>query len=141
VTSLDITRTIDINAPADKVWAALTEPDLIAEWFGDTCEFDATPGGTGLFGWKEHGQFRVVVERVDRPKTLVYRWARESGADPVPGNSTLVRFDLTENGSGTRLSLVETGFEELDDPQGAHDGNVGGWLAELDELVEFVESR
>jgi uncharacterized protein YndB with AHSA1/START domain len=141
VTSLDITRTIDINAPADKVWAALTEPDLIAEWFGDTCEFDATPGGTGVFGWKEHGQFRVVVERVDRPKTLVYRWAREYDADPVPGNSTLVRFDLIENGAGTRLSLVETGFEELDDPQEGHDGNVEGWLVELDELVAFVESR
>lgn len=142
MTSLDITRTIDINAPAEKVWAALTEPDLIAQWFGDTCEFDATPGGTGAFGWTEHGgEFRVVVERADRPKTLVYRWAREFGVDPAPGNSTLVRFDLAEIAGGTRLSLVETGFEELNDPQGAHDGNVGGWRAELAELVEFVESR
>lgn len=141
MTSLDITRTIDINAPADKVWAALTEPDLIAEWFGDTCEFDATPGGTGIFGWKEHGRHRVVVEHIDAPKTLVYRWARVPDADPVRGNSTVVRFDLTEIADGTRLSLLETGFEDLDDPQAAHDDNTGGWRAELAELVEFVESR
>ena len=139
--ALDITRSIDISAPVDKVWRAITEPELIAQWFGDTAEFDATPGAPGAFGWRDHGgAFRIVVEQVDKPKTLVYRWAREFGVDPVPGNSTLVRFDLTEIDGGTRLDLLETGFEELADPRSAHDGNVQGWLAELGELVEFVES-
>ena len=141
MTTLDITRTIDIKAAPEKVWAALTQADLIAQWFGDTCEFDATPGGTGRFGWTAHGaDFRVVVEHVDKPKTLVYRWARESGVDPVRGNSTVVRFDLTEIADGTRLTLLETGFDELADPQGAHSDNTGGWQAELAEFVEFVES-
>ena len=139
--ALDITRSIDIAAPTDKVWAAITEPDLIAQWFGDKAEFDATPGGAGTFGWPEHGPVRVVVEHVDKPKTLVYRWARQVGVDPVPGNSTVVRFDLTEIDGGTRLVLLETGFEELDDPQGAQADNVGGWKAELGELVEYLESR
>lgn len=40
--TLDITRSIDIKASVDKVWAALTESDLISQWFGDTCELDAT---------------------------------------------------------------------------------------------------
>ena len=71
MTAFDITRTIDIKAPTEKVWAAITEPDLIAKWFGDSCEFDATPGGTGYFGWPHHGRHRVVVEHVDKPKTLV----------------------------------------------------------------------
>ena len=139
---LDITRSIDIKAPLDRVWAALTEPELIAQWFGETAEFDATPGAAGSFGWAEHGgAFHIVVEHVDKPKTLVYRWAREFGVDPVPGNSTLVRFDLTEIAGGTRLDLVETGFEELADAEAARAGNVEGWLAELGELVELVESR
>jgi uncharacterized protein YndB with AHSA1/START domain len=141
VTAFDITRTIDIKAPAEKVWAAITEPDLIAQWFGDSCEFDATPGGTGYFGWPHHGRHRVVVEHVDKPKTLVYRWARDADVDPVPGSSTVVRFDLTEVEGGTRLTLLETGFDELADPQAAHDDNTGGWKAELGELVEFLESR
>jgi uncharacterized protein YndB with AHSA1/START domain len=139
--ALDITRSIDIKAPVEKVWAAITEPDLIAQWFGDTAEFDATPGASGEFGWADHGgAFQIVVEHVDKPKTLVYRWAREFGAAPVPGNSTLVRFDLTAIADGTRLDLLETGFEELADPQSARTGNVEGWLAELGDLVEFVES-
>ncbi|MCK8672787.1 SRPBCC family protein [Rhodococcus sp. HM1] len=141
--SLDITRSIDIQAPIAKVWAALTEPELIAQWFGDTAEFDPKPGGVGSFGWTNHdeGPFRVLVEHVDEPKTLIYRWARESNADPVPGNSTLVRFDLAEIDGGTRLTLVETGFEELAEPRSAHDGNVEGWQAELGDLVEYVEAR
>ncbi|WP_319456339.1 MULTISPECIES: SRPBCC domain-containing protein [unclassified Mycobacterium] len=138
--TLDITRSIDIKATPEKVWAALTEADLVAQWFGDSCEFDATPGGTGYFGWTQHGRHRVVVEHVDKPKTLVYRWARDADVDPVPGNSTVVRFDLIELADGTRLTLLETGFDELPEPQSAHDDNTGGWKAELGELVEFVEA-
>jgi uncharacterized protein YndB with AHSA1/START domain len=139
--ALDITRSI--KAPVARVWAALTEPDLIAQWFGDTAEFDPSPGGAGVFGWKDHadGPIRVLVEHVDKPKTLVYRWAREADVDPVPGNSTVVRFDLAEIEGGTRLTVLETGFEQLSDPQSAHDANTGGWRRELSDLVEFVESR
>ena len=141
--TLDITRSIDIQAPVARVWAALTEPQLIAQWFGDEAELDATAGGTGEFGWSTHsiGPYRVLVEHVDEPKTLVYRWARESGVDPVPGNSTVVRFDLAEIAGGTRLTVLETGFEELPEPRAAFESNSQGWVAELADLVEFVESR
>jgi uncharacterized protein YndB with AHSA1/START domain len=46
--ALAITRSIDIDAPIDRVWSAITQADLIAQWFGDTCEFDAVPGGALL---------------------------------------------------------------------------------------------
>lgn len=136
--TLDITRSIDIAAPVTKVWSALTEADLIAQWFGDSAEFDAVAGGTGFFGWSEHGKFRVLVERVEEPRLLVYRWAREADTDPVAGNSTVVRIELSEIDNGTRLALVETGFEQLHNPEAAHSDNQGGWTAELGELVEFL---
>jgi uncharacterized protein YndB with AHSA1/START domain len=141
MTTLDITRSVEINAPTAKVWAALTQPELIAQWFGDTAEFVASPGSRGHFGWAEHGRFRVLVEHVDEPKTLIYRWSREADVDPAPGNSTLVRFDLAETAGGTRLTVLETGFEELSDPQAAHESNTQGWHAELGELAELLESR
>jgi uncharacterized protein YndB with AHSA1/START domain len=139
--TLDITRTIDINAPIRRVWDALTQAELIAQWFGDAAELEAIPGGTGFFGWNAHGKFRVVVESAEVPHTLVYRWAhREADADPNPGNSTVVRFDLTEIDGGTRLDLRETGFENLADPQTAHAENSGGWTAELDDLVAYLQA-
>lgn len=136
--TLDITRSINIAAPITKVWAALTESDLIAQWFGDSAEFDAVAGGTGYFGWSEHGKFRVVVEEVDAPHLLVYRWARDPDVDPVPGNSTVVRIELSEVDGGTLLALVESGFETLHNPEAAHADNQGGWTAELGELVDFL---
>ena len=42
--TLDITRTIDIKAAPEKVWAALTEADLIAQWFGDCLRIRRDPG-------------------------------------------------------------------------------------------------
>jgi hypothetical protein len=50
--------------------------------------------------------------------------------------ATVTTLDITR-----RLTLVETGFDELADPQAAHADNTGGWKAELGELVEFSESR
>lgn len=139
--TLDITRTVDISAPIEKVWATITEPDLISQWFGDATEFEAIEGGTGFFGWNAHGKFRVVVEQVNPPHTLVYRWAhREADTEPTSRNSTVVRFELSEIDGGTRLGLLETGFEDLADPQTAHAENSGGWTAELGDLVAFLQA-
>lgn len=139
MSTLEITRSIDIAAPPAKVWAALTEQDLIAQWMGDSAEFEPVPGGTGFFGWSEHGRFRVVVEQIEAPTLLVYRWARDSDADPVPGNSTVVRFELSAlDDGGTRLSVLENGFDELDDAASAHAENSAGWTAELDDLARFL---
>lgn len=139
MSTLEITRSIDIAAAPAKVWAALTEQDLIAQWMGDSAEFDSVPGGTGFFGWSGHGRFRVVVEQIEAPTLLVYRWARQSDTDPVRGNSTVVRFELSPIDGGTRLSVLESGFDELDDPATAHAENTGGWQAELDDLIGFLE--
>lgn len=139
--TLEITRSIDIHAPIEKVWAAITEPELISQWFGDATEFEAAEGGKGFFAWNAHGKFRVVVEHVEPPHVLVYRWAhREVDTEPTPQNSTVVRFELAEIDGGTKLDLLETGFEDLSDPQEAHNGNQEGWTAELAELVDFVQS-
>jgi uncharacterized protein YndB with AHSA1/START domain len=142
VAALDINRSIDIKATVTKVWAALTEPELLMEWFGDLVEFDPSPGATGVVGWtaEKIGPFRMVVEQVDAPKTLVYRWAREAGVELTPENSTVVRFDVVEIDGGTRVTVQETGFETLRDPQAAHRGNAEGWPRELRQLADLVES-
>ena len=45
-------------------------------------------------------------------------------------------------GSGTRLTVVETGFAQLP-PEAYHtayDGNVKGWASELGELVSYLDA-
>jgi uncharacterized protein YndB with AHSA1/START domain len=140
-----IEREIIIDAPQDRVWAALTEPGHLSQWFGDSAEVDLAPGGKAAFGWSDYqATHHAVIELVEPPGFLSYRWARPPGAAVTPGNSTVVAFTLTEAGPGsTRLTVVETGFTSLDggqDEQGtAVQENTEGWRTELSELKAYAE--
>ena len=142
MSQLLVTRTVHINAHRSAVWAAITEPKLISEWFGDTAVLDLRVGGTGAMGWNEWGEFRIIVEEIDEPNAFAFRWARDKDADPVKGNSTLVRFMLVDKDGGTQLTVFETGWEEYegDVPKGMKE-NTDGWFQELDELVAFLEKQ
>jgi uncharacterized protein YndB with AHSA1/START domain len=139
-----IERDILIAAPAERVWAVLTEPEHIAKWFGDTASGDPHEGGELVLGWKEHGESTVLVERYQPHAAFAFRWATEAGVRPAPGNSTLVEFTLTPEGDSTRLRVVESGFESLEMPveqQTKHaEDNTDGWRIELGELRAYAES-
>ena len=142
MTQLIVTRTVHIQATRPAVWAALTEAELISEWFGDETELDLRVGGRGLLKWDSWGAFRLVIEEIDEPRSLAYRWARDPDTDPGPGVSTLVRFTLEERAGGVDLTVLETGWESLEgDVKAAMKGNDEGWLEELDELVAFLEKQ
>jgi uncharacterized protein YndB with AHSA1/START domain len=138
-----VEREILIEASRDRVWAVLTEPELVAKWFGDGAEIDLRPGGKASFTWSEYGTFDAIIDRVEPPSFLSYRWVNRAGSEPVEGNTTLVEFTLTEVFAGTLLRVVETGFASLHitpaEQQKAVQDNTDGWAAELAELKEYAE--
>jgi uncharacterized protein YndB with AHSA1/START domain len=138
-----IEREVIIEASRERVWAVLTDPQHIAGWFGDTAEMDLRPGGKAAFGWTEHGTHLAVIDRVEPPSLLSYRWARDTDVEPAEGGATLVEFTLTEVVVGTLLRVVETGFASLlgseQDQDKAVQENTEGWQAELAELKEYAE--
>jgi uncharacterized protein YndB with AHSA1/START domain len=138
-----IEREILIDASRERVWTVLTGAEHVARWFGDSAELDLRPGGKATFGWTEHGAFQAVVGRVDPPSVFSYRWARDAGAEPGTGTSTLVEFTLTEVPTGTLLRVVETGFASLTasdaDQAKAAEENAQGWNDELAELKQYAE--
>ena len=139
-----VTRTVSIAAPIEKVWAAVTEAEHIARWFGQRAELDRVAvGAGGVFSFDGYGDFPVLIEELDPPRMIAYRWSNENArpVDPVdPAHSTVFRFTLEAVDGGTRLTVVETGFANLADPAGSLDGNRAGWDAELDELVAYLEA-
>ncbi|MBE7699006.1 SRPBCC domain-containing protein [Oerskovia sp. Sa1BUA8] len=138
--AFQVTRTLLIHAAPPRVWAALTQDDLIARWFGQQAVLpDLRVGGEGTFGFDGYGQFAVRIEEYDEPRTFAFTWTNQAGAELSPDNSTLVRFTLTPEGEDTVLAVVESGFERLGG--GADDAmasNRSGWTGELDELVAFL---
>lgn len=137
---LTITRTIEIAAPRERVWAALTTPEQLSQWLGQEAVFEPTVGARGSYTWTGWGHFPLVVEAVDAPSTLVIRWAARPDGELTETGSTSVRYTLESIPTGTRLTVVESGFELLDgDRQTAFDNNSEGWDEELADLTAFLE--
>ncbi|MEV0645069.1 SRPBCC family protein [Phytomonospora sp. NPDC050363] len=138
-----ITREARVDAPVDRVWDVLTSPEHIAGWFGDSASVELRPGGEMALGWAAYGDFRAVVTKVEAPRNFAFRWAAEPDVDPMQGNSTLVEFTLSPEGSITVLTVVETGFRLLARPaeaQAEHaEENAKGWEQELAELKAYAE--
>ncbi len=139
-----IARSIEIDAPVERVWSALTEARHLGSWFGDAgAEIDLAPGGSLVVRWREHGTALGVVEEVDRPRVFSFRWSLIPDDPPRPGNETRVRFTLEPLGPATtRLTVVESGFRSLgggDAERRRHlDQNTSGWRAEFGELSAYL---
>lgn len=141
-----IEREVVIDAPVDRVWQLVTEAEHLGRWFGDAgADVDLRPGGAIELRWGEHGSSRGLVEAVEPPRLFAFRWAPfkdPSGVEPTDGNSTRVELFLSEEGQGTRLRVVESGFGTLatsdEQRQTNLEGNTRGWGMELAELVEYA---
>ena len=98
---MEITREIELPAPRDDVWEALTDPERLEEWFANEVELDATPGGRGRFRWANGEERHAVVEQIEPDERLVLRWDDEGR----------VELQLEETETGTRVLVRETSPE------------------------------
>jgi uncharacterized protein YndB with AHSA1/START domain len=138
-----IEREILIEAPVEVVWAVVTEPEHVSGWFSDSVELDLRPGGEMTLHWSGHGSVNGLVERVEKPHLFSFRWVvAQPGERLLEENSTLVEFRLSHEGDGTRLTVIESGFNALagtdDEKQRHYDDHQQGWQKELGELVDYA---
>ena len=139
-----VRRTIQIAAPVEKVWTAVTAPEHISRWFGEAA-FDAFEvGALGTLSWPDEGAIPVRIEAIDEPRMVSYRWSNDDALGTRPteiddAHSTVFTFTLEALDDGTALTVVETGFETTSDPAANLEDHRGGWDAELDELVALLE--
>ena len=128
-----ISFVFDLPHAPEKVWRALTDPALLAEWLLPVAGFTLEPGAAFSFkaephpGWDGTVQCRLVV--IEAYQKLSYTWS-------VPFLETVVTFTLTPTASGTRLSLVQSGFGPTQ--KQAFGGARYGWRMMGGKLVETM---
>jgi uncharacterized protein YndB with AHSA1/START domain len=136
-----IERTIELAQPPDQVWAALTTAEGLGTWFGNEAAIDLRPGGSARMSWADGTTVEMRVERVEVPTVFGFTWPIFGLAEEDP-RRTYVEFTLEPAGSGTRLTVVESGFAQLpeDAYHKAFDGNTDGWARELAELADYLDA-
>jgi uncharacterized protein YndB with AHSA1/START domain len=114
-----ITREVKVDAPADVVWGALTDPVELAAWFGADAEVDLRVGGAIRFRWPDGSERRGLVIDLDPPRRLAFRWRelRAGATGLVAADATVVAFTLDPDDRGTRVTVTESpGVFGTDEP-------------------------
>lgn len=140
-----IERRMIFKASQQKVWDAITKPELINRWFGTRADFDKLEVGQEIiFAWAEYNHTcRAVIEEVSPISRFVYSWEHEEANFDIPLADmprTRVSFVLEAVEGGTQLILTESGFASLPNPENRFRENSSGWNTELKELQAYVEA-
>lgn len=142
-----IERSIVLRASRARVWRAISDAREFGAWFrvaldgelvaGRTVRGRITPPGY------EHLAMELHVERVEPATLLAYRWhpyAVQPDVDYAAEPTTLVEFRLEDADGGTRLVIVESGFDRL--PASRRDEafrmNGDGWSQQIRNVESHV---
>jgi uncharacterized protein YndB with AHSA1/START domain len=127
--------TLEVGLPhaPEKVWRALTDPDLLAEWLLPVVGLQLEPGAEFTFktqaypGWDGTVSCRMIeIEECRKPS---YTWT-------VPFLDTVVTFSLTGVPAGTRLIIMQSGFKA--EHRREFGGARFGWKMMAGRLAELL---
>ena len=144
-----IEKQIVLRASRSRVWRALADAEEFGAWFGMKVEGTFAPGGRahGHIALPGHGNvlIEIAIERMDPESRMSYRWhpyAVEPDVDYSSEPTTLVEFHLEEVAEGTRLTVVESGFDSIPAARRAEAlrMNDAGWAEQLDNIARYVAS-
>jgi uncharacterized protein YndB with AHSA1/START domain len=142
-----IEKNVLLRAPRSRVWRALTNADEFGTWFGVKFENGFAVGAhtTGKIthpGY-EHLEMDALVERIEPEEIFAFRWhpyAIDPNVDYSKEPRTLVEFRLEDAEGGTRLSVVESGFDQIPAERRAlaFSKNSGGWAQQMENIKRHV---
>lgn len=165
-----IEKQVTLKAPVSRVWRAIANAEEFGRWFGFTFQGPFAQGKAmrGTFGRKfdeqemmDHqkslgvkpSRLRLVsendvfctIERIEPESYFSFRWipyGLDAEADPENEPTTLVEFRLEPVAEGTKLSIVESGFDRV--PAHRRDRafrmNEGGWKGQAERIRKYLDA-
>ena len=118
------------NKPIEKVWAAVTTPERLADWLA-AAEIEMKVGEKIRLTWNGAFTMEGRVVTLDPPHSFAWTWSLDE-------RETVVRFDLKADADGCWLTLTHSG---LSPRAGRGAGVRAGWHAHLEGVPDAIEGR
>lgn len=145
-----IVKTIAIDAPVERVWAALTDHAKFGQWFQVEIDqpFVAGLPSTGRMTYPgfEDMPWEAQIVAIEPMTRFVYKWPATGGdktavETAIPAQEwTTVEFILVPSPGGTSLTVTESGFDAIAEPRRTNvmRSNDGGWAEQLRNIKAYV---
>ena len=142
-----IEKTMELKAAPSRVWRALTDHREFGAWFRVALEGPFVTGqasrGHMTFPGYEHIRWEVTVTAMEPERRFAFTWhpyALDPELDYSAEKPTLVEFRLEPQGGGTRLTLTESGFDNIPAQRRAEAFrmNSDGWSEQLQNIERYV---
>jgi uncharacterized protein YndB with AHSA1/START domain len=146
-----IVKEILLEAPLSWVWKAISDAQEFGEWFnvdmsGQTFQPGQPVHAKMTYPGYEGMPFEIVVAHVEPERLFSFRWHPYSG-DPDYDDSgepmTLVEFEVEEVDGGTKLTVTESGFDNISLARRAEAFrmNSEGWGIQVENVRKYVEGQ
>lgn len=153
-----IEKKILLRAPRKRVWLAISDSTEFGSWFGMKFDGPFVPGACmrGVIvpttvdaeiadAQKRHEgmPFEITIEQMEPERLFSFRWhpfAVEPGVDYSSEPTTLIVFSLEDAENGVRLTVTESGFDQIPLVRRAKafTANEGGWSMVMKLIEKYL---
>jgi uncharacterized protein YndB with AHSA1/START domain len=141
--TLTVERSIWIKAPRERVWRAVTDPQQLEQWYAKGCPWQIPVlqvGGTVRFYNTDTDIQLATIEVLDPPRQFTLRWLPDPA---MPEAALLNTFLLVEENDGTRVTVIQSGYESLpaETRQQWLDADTSAYTTIVENLKSYLEDR
>jgi uncharacterized protein YndB with AHSA1/START domain len=145
-----IKKQVVLRASRARVWRALTNAQEFGAWFGVKLNGQFAPGerirGAITHQGYDHLTMEMTIETMEPERRFAWRWhphAIDPSLNYADEPTTLVTFELEDAPGGTRLTVVESGFDGIPASRRAEAfrGNEGGWTHQMESISRYVSAN
>jgi uncharacterized protein YndB with AHSA1/START domain len=135
-------QSIEIDAPASKVWDALTKPEIVKKYFfGTNMKSSLKPGSPITFTGEWEGKSyedKGTIKEITQGRMLKYSyWSSIGGMEDIPENYADITYQLTEKDGKTKLTIIQDNIP--DEEMKEHSAQ--NWRKVMESLKKVVEEE
>lgn len=139
---IKLEKSININAKPDKIWDALTNKKIVAQYFwGAEVNSEWKKGGlivyTGTYDGGSYEDKGLILEIEVNTIIKHTYWTSFSEIPYDPETSSIITYQIDANSKNSKLTVIQEGFNNDDD----RDKSLKNWEDILLNIKKIIESK